>query len=403
MSDIAIKVEGISKKFVIGKNVHSTLRSSLSNLFSKRSHHQDFYALKEVSFEVLKGEALGIIGKNGAGKSTLLKILSKITDPTEGRAVIEGKVASLLEVGTGFHPELTGRENIYLNGSLLGMSKVEIDDQFDNIVEFSGIDKFIDTPVKRYSSGMYVRLAFAVAAHLNSEILLVDEVLAVGDYEFRKKCLSKMESLSKGSSKTLLFVSHNLNSIEALCKRSILLENGKIKAFGLTRDIIDLYKREVKNDQSKKAIDSYRQAKRSQEVKLVSIQLEGNKKIINKHEELVFEMEIESKVSFKNLLLEFFLFNENGEKLAELFSWDSGTQINIDNESLKIRFSIGVIPLLPGSYFADIRIKNALETSALDYIERLPIFDVGIEGSNEIKVKMDRKGILSIVPKVEVL
>src|SRR5207244_3345082 len=201
---------------------------------------EDFWALKDVSFEVRQGEVIGIIGRNGAGKSTLLKILSRITDPTEGRVTINGRVASLLEVGTGFHPELTGRENIYLNGAILGMTRAEIGRKFDEIVAFAEVEKFLDTPVKRYSSGMYVRLAFAVAAHLEPEILVVDEVLAVGDAEFQKKCLGKMSTVASGG-RTVLFVSHNLTAIESLCHSCIALQRGRIFTRGSPTDVLDKY------------------------------------------------------------------------------------------------------------------------------------------------------------------
>jgi lipopolysaccharide transport system ATP-binding protein len=235
--DIAIKVEGLGKKYSIGgpKGKYLTLRDVISHSlkapfqwFSNKysnSSKEEFWALKDVSFDVHKGEIIGIIGRNGAGKSTLLKILSRITTPTEGKVEIHGRIGSLLEVGTGFHPELTGRENIYLSGSLLGMKKQEIEEKFEGIVKFSEIEKFLDTPVKRYSSGMYVRLAFAVAAHMDTEILLIDEVLAVGDAEFQKKCLGKMGDVAKHG-RTILFVSHNMNAVEQLCNRCILLENG---------------------------------------------------------------------------------------------------------------------------------------------------------------------------------
>jgi lipopolysaccharide transport system ATP-binding protein len=204
-------------------------------------HQETIWALRDVCFEVKQGDVIGVIGRNGAGKSTLLKILSRITDPTEGRAIIRGRVGSMLEVGTGFHPELTGRENIYLNGALLGMRRDEIARKFDEIVSFAEIETFLDTPVKHYSSGMYVRLAFAVVAHLDPEILVVDEVLAVGDDAFQKKCLGKMEDVSKRKGKTVLFVSHNMRSILQLCNRGILLSNGKIIADGHCREIVETY------------------------------------------------------------------------------------------------------------------------------------------------------------------
>ncbi|MCB0253746.1 MAG: ABC transporter ATP-binding protein [Anaerolineae bacterium] len=250
MKDIAIRVENLSKRYQIGtaRQRHDTLRDTIAATF-KRSNESsetpdEFWALKDVSFEVQRGEVVGIIGRNGAGKSTLLKILSQITEPTRGRAEIHGRVGSLLEVGTGFHPELTGRENIYLNGAILGMRRHEIERQFDEIVAFAEIERFLDTPVKRYSSGMYVRLAFAVAAHLEPEILLVDEVLAVGDAAFQKKCLGKMgEIASKG--RTVLFVSHGMGSIRQLCSEAALLDHGRIIHKGEVDSAIDRYLRGI--------------------------------------------------------------------------------------------------------------------------------------------------------------
>ncbi|MBS1575521.1 MAG: ABC transporter ATP-binding protein [Bacteroidetes bacterium] len=238
MTDSVIKVESLGKKFIIAhekKERYTAMRDIISERAKKifrgggtnNISTEEFWALKDVSFEIKRGEAVGIIGRNGAGKSTLLKILSRITEPSTGRIEMNGRVASLLEVGTGFHPELTGRENIFLNGAILGMSRVEIKRKFDEIVDFSGVEKFLDTPVKRYSSGMYVRLAFAVAAHLEPEILVVDEVLAVGDAEFQKKCLGKMNEVSKKEGRTVLFVSHQLSAIRNLCNRAILLSQGK--------------------------------------------------------------------------------------------------------------------------------------------------------------------------------
>ena len=250
MSDIAIKVENLGKQYHIGarQEQYPTLRSALVSNFknlaswrsSKKSERNTIWALKDVFFEVKQGEVVGVIGRNGAGKSTLLKVLAHITEPTKGRVSLYGRVGSLLEVGTGFHPELTGRDNIYMNGAILGMKRAEIKRKFDEIVEFAEIEKFLDTPVKRYSSGMYVRLAFAVAAHLEPEILVVDEVLAVGDGAFQKKCLGKMDDVSK-KGKTVLFVSHNMHSIQRLCPRSILLKSGKLIQDGQTNDIIQKY------------------------------------------------------------------------------------------------------------------------------------------------------------------
>ena len=248
MSDIAVKVENLGKKYVIGHRggeyarfnerltqIGKSILRRLRNPFKPYDvslELEDFWAVRNVSFELKQGDRLGIIGHNGSGKSTTLKMLSRITTPTEGRITMSGRVASLLEVGTGFHPELTGRENIYLNGSILGMTRAEIRSKFDEIVDFSGVEQFLDTPVKRYSSGMYVRLAFSVAAHLNPEILVVDEVLSVGDAEFQKKCIGKMQDISSDSGKTILFVSHNLKAVQMLCNKGLLLNHGQMMYFG---------------------------------------------------------------------------------------------------------------------------------------------------------------------------
>jgi lipopolysaccharide transport system ATP-binding protein len=254
MPDPIITVENLSKRYLLGhrsdeRYKYAALRDVIAHKTvdllrgrrSIRDEVEEFWALRDISFDVKEGEVVGIIGRNGAGKSTLLKILSRITEPTEGRVVLRGRVSSLLEVGTGFHPELTGRENIFLNGAILGMKRSEIRKKFDEIVAFSEVERFLDTPVKRYSSGMYVRLAFAVAAHLEPEILLVDEVLAVGDVDFQRKCLGKMDEVSRREGRTVLFISHNLASIADLAKRGILLESGSIIKNGHIADAISLY------------------------------------------------------------------------------------------------------------------------------------------------------------------
>ncbi|MFN8566212.1 MAG: polysaccharide ABC transporter ATP-binding protein [Kouleothrix sp.] len=257
MSDIAIRAHGLGKQFTIGapQERYKTLRDTLADMAMAplrgvrralrgearlRPHTETFWALRDVSFEVRHGEVMGIIGRNGAGKSTLLKVLSRITEPTEGFAELRGRVGTLLEVGTGFHPELTGRENIYLNGTILGMKRAEIERQFDEIVAFAEVERFIDTPVKHYSSGMYLRLAFAVAAHLDPEILIVDEVLAVGDAQFQKKCLGKMEDVAS-QGRTVLFVSHNMSAVRTLCSQTILLKSGQVAAAGPTDAILAQY------------------------------------------------------------------------------------------------------------------------------------------------------------------
>jgi lipopolysaccharide transport system ATP-binding protein len=260
MKKLAIKAEHISKQYRLGQIGTGTLSHDLNRFWhklrgkpdpylkigeqndrSKKGESEYVWSLKDINFEIEQGDAVGIIGRNGAGKSTLLKILSKVTQPTTGSIKVNGRIASLLEVGTGFHPEMTGRENIYMNGAILGMRKKEIDRKLDEIIDFSGVERYIDTPVKRYSSGMYVRLAFAVAAHLESEILIVDEVLAVGDAEFQKKCLGKMGEVSKGEGRTVLFVSHDMGAISKLCEKSLLLTNGKLFSIGSTNLILNHY------------------------------------------------------------------------------------------------------------------------------------------------------------------
>lgn len=267
MSNLAIKLENISKLYRLGQVGTGTLQQDIKRWWWKMRGKGDpfakigevndraskgssdyVWALKDVNFEVEKGEVLGIIGKNGAGKSTLLKILSKTTSPTSGSIKINGRIASLLEVGTGFHPELTGRENIYLNGAILGMTKREIRSKFDEIVDFSGVERYIDTPVKRYSSGMYVRLAFAVAAHLEPEILIVDEVLAVGDAEFQKKCLGKMKDVSVNDGRTVLFVSHNMAAIKSLCNEGIVMEHGTIAYKGGALESVFYYQKDQNSE-----------------------------------------------------------------------------------------------------------------------------------------------------------
>ncbi len=244
-SDVVIAAQNVGKMYSIqrGQKGHQSLREIMMRRLRhpfERAPREDFWALRNVSFEVRAGDVVGIIGRNGAGKSTLLKILSRITIPSQGRIELVGRVGSLLEVGTGFHPELTGRENVFLNGAILGMRRAEIAKRFDQIVDFAGVQQFIDTPVKRYSSGMYVRLAFAVAAHLQTEILIVDEVLAVGDIDFQRKCLGKMQEVA-GSGRTVLFVSHNMSAVQRLCKRAILLRNGALAAAGNVDEVVAAY------------------------------------------------------------------------------------------------------------------------------------------------------------------
>jgi lipopolysaccharide transport system ATP-binding protein len=324
-NDIAIRVSNVSKKYIIGKQKDSSFRGSFQGVFNRKSVQGDeFMALSDLNFEIKKGEVLGIIGKNGAGKSTLLKILSQITKPSTGRIEINGRVASLLEVGTGFHPELTGRENIYLNGTILGMSRKEVRSKFDEIVEFSGVEKFIDTPVKRYSSGMYVRLAFAVAAHLEPEILIIDEVLAVGDAEFQKKCLGKMKDVA-GEGRTVIFVSHNITAIKSLCNKGVLLQRGKL----VLAESIDLVVNKYIADtdlNSKKAINID-----SEGFYLESIELEDSESIgkFNIEEDLKIRIKISSSRESTMINVNLFFKNIEGMLIFATCSqaerWITGT------------------------------------------------------------------------------
>lgn len=296
-----IEVNHISKKYRIGeKQSYYSFRDTLTDLakapFRKKANKSEFWALKDISFKVMPGEVIGIIGRNGAGKSTLLKILSRITSPTKGEIILRGRVASLLEVGTGFHPELTGRENIYLNGAVLGMKRAEINNKFDEIVEFAEISKFLDTPVKFYSSGMYMRLAFAIAAHLDPEILLVDEVLAVGDVEFQKKCLGKMKEVSR-QGRTVLFVSHNMNAISTLVDNCILLKEGAIAEIGKKDLVIKKYLEETLKEKGELI---YEDKKASKKPNIKRIQLktseQNNFHINNKPLEIEIDFTLPEKI-----------------------------------------------------------------------------------------------------------
>lgn len=280
MREVVVSVEELGKKFLIGHQKSGDLRQAFGQTFRRflqknRSRVEEFWALKDINFEIRRGEVVGIIGRNGAGKSTLLKILSRITSPTTGRFVIDGRVSSLLEVGTGFHSELTGRENIFLNGTILGMRRAEIKAKFDEIVAFSGVENFIDTPVKHYSSGMKVRLAFSVAAHLEPEILIVDEVLAVGDAEFQKKCLGKMDEVSKKEGRTILFVSHNLGAVQTLCNRGIVLGGGRIITDDTVQNALRQYLAMV-GESDLKALQDSTDRSGTQDVVFQDVYLENN-------------------------------------------------------------------------------------------------------------------------------
>ena len=310
----SIKVENLSKLYRLGEIGTGTISQDIHRWFTTKVMGQEdpflkigqsndrttkgesdvVYSLQDINFEIEQGDAVGIIGRNGAGKSTLLKILSRVTAPTTGRINIKGRVASLLEVGTGFHPELTGRENIFLNGTILGMRKKEIARKLDEIIDFSGVERYVDTPVKRYSSGMYVRLAFAVAAHLESEILIVDEVLAVGDAEFQKKCLGKMGEVSKGEGRTVLFVSHNMGSIRELCNKAILLKHGMIEKTGSTDEILRHYLRaQVSVVPSKEALKDIKTRRGNGEARIIDVIINNGAEFADPEKEIRIDCKLQ--------------------------------------------------------------------------------------------------------------
>jgi lipopolysaccharide transport system ATP-binding protein len=347
MSDIAIQIEGLGKKYTLRheragyKTFRETLVSGAQAIarrirhpFSTRSSEdaEEFWALQDVNLEIRQGECIGIIGRNGAGKSTLLKILSRITEPTTGRVIINGRVASLLEVGTGFHPELTGRENIYLNGAILGMRRSEIKRKFDEIVDFSGVEKFIDTPVKRYSSGMYVRLAFAVAAHLEPEILIVDEVLAVGDAEFQKKCMGKMEDVSTREGRTVLFVSHNMLAITSLCDKGVLLSQGVVEFAGESRQLVNYY---TGSQNTNSLVQSWSEvnAPRSARVMLTSLVISNDPA----HNTSIIDMDLPVYIIFKFRFLDKSAHKDALYNVSLVISTSDGSPIfNVYSKSSKI-------------------------------------------------------------------
>lgn len=383
-----IKVDDLSKMYLLNKKVSiksDTLFGTFMNGFknaknlTKRSEAEEFWALKDVSFEIEKGDRVGIIGRNGAGKSTLLKILSRITPPTKGRVEFSGRMASLLEVGTGFHGDLSGRENIYLNGSILGMNKQEIDKKFDEIVAFAEVEKFLDTPVKRYSSGMYVRLAFAVAAHLESDILIVDEVLAVGDATFQKKCLGKMNEMSSKEGRTILFVSHNIGAVQNLCNKGILLNKGCIEDKGEINTIIARYF----NDNNS-AIDSFEfQDSSSKEffIKKISICNHKGQSTLNfAHDESVFiNIEVKANSLLKDVLLGVIVYDSSDKRIftSQLPISDKFSDLKNTTFKLKLPHTF----LIPNSYYftVGIHIPNIQIIDKLLNIFRFDIYDNGSE------------------------
>jgi lipopolysaccharide transport system ATP-binding protein len=370
MSASAISIENLSKRYILGRRrskddglrhrMEDAMRAPLAWLRSGRQRRklasEEYWALKDVSFEVKQGEVLGIVGRNGAGKSTLLKILSRITEPTSGRISIDGRVASLLEVGTGFHPELTGRENIFLNGAILGMSRVEIRRKFDEIVAFSEVEQFLDTPVKRYSSGMYVRLAFAVAAHLEPEILIVDEVLAVGDAQFQKKCIGKMGEISEKDGRTVLFVSHNMAAISNICTAGILLDHGERIFSGSAEQTVEAYLSSgaAASGERKWRVDDSPCTSR---VRIRSVRVVGDgetRSIVSIDRPIHFEVEFETLVAGLDLSVSFHLVHPSAGDVLSTANFPSAT-LGRDEWSDKA-FPVGTFRstcTLPGNFLND--------------------------------------------------
>jgi lipopolysaccharide transport system ATP-binding protein len=407
MSNVVIKVENISKQYRLG-NVglgslshdinrwyHTTVRGredpylkiGETNDRSQKGLSEYVWALRDINFEVKQGEVLGIIGRNGAGKSTLLKILSRTTTPTTGEIKIKGRVASLLEVGTGFHPELTGRENIFLNGAILGMTKREIKSKFDEIVDFAGVERYIDTPVKRYSSGMYVRLAFGVAAHLEPEILIVDEVLAVGDAEFQKKALGKMKDISEGQGRTVLFVSHNMAAMQNLCKQGLLLENGRITFNGAMDEVIQKYLG-TKSTIQQIAIAERTDRKGNGKIRVVDYKIldESNNlpvSILSTGKSLVLEIrfKIEKAFNINDFSIDIGITDEFDRRLIVMSNDILGKKIIPVGNDFWVQFHIKKLPLNSGIYNMVFFVKANKEIS--DWIDN--VGEIIVEGGDFYK------------------
>lgn len=381
MSRVVIKAENISKQYRLGLVGTGTVRDDLKRWWHNVRGKEDpflkigeannralkgesdyVWSLRDINFEIYQGETIGIIGRNGAGKSTLLKILSQVTQPTTGRIYTKGRIASLLEVGTGFHPEMTGRENIFLNGAILGMRKHEITRKFDEIVAFSGVERYIDTPVKRYSSGMYVRLAFAVAAHLESEILVVDEVLAVGDADFQKKCLGKMNEVSKGQGRTVLFVSHNMAAVKSLCTKGIVLENGLIANMDYVENSVAYYLSGDSETQNQKTFgNTYDKPEFT--LHQISINPIGKTadEVLDEYQEIEINTQFTLKEKDNKLHFTFVINNESGETLFTFSHTNSGVELKPGLNKIKCKLPKGFLNI--GTYYLNFYvIENAKKT-----------------------------------------
>jgi len=388
MSEFAIRASHLGKRYILGEAGSLLDRLSLMQRFKKEqrgpSQQQSFWALNDLSFDIRQGEAVGVIGRNGAGKSTLLKVLSRITQPTCGQATIHGRLASLLEVGTGFHPELTGRENIYMNGSILGMRRAEITRSFDEIVAFAEIEKFVDTPVKRYSSGMYVRLAFSVAAHLEPEILIIDEVLAVGDVQFQKRCLGKMEDVRR-SGRTVLFVSHNMTAVRGLTKRCLMLKDGNLLFDGATERAIELYS-EAAGAGFEQGADLSRWPRAplnlTHAVSFKSLRFANGAAFFEPDETLQLDVTAVARETVESVRVNGTIFDAEGIPVGSFFS---AQEESMDGgEQKTFRVSLESLRLGPGRYFFGLGLVRGTETAGhLDHDviwEVLPFEIGGLKG-----------------------
>lgn len=413
MSNSVITVENLAKSYLVGhqsadRGRYMTFREAMNatarnylrktvNVLLRGGHLiqgdtlEEFWALKDIEFEVNEGEVLGIIGRNGAGKSTLLKILSRITEPTSGRVTMRGRVASLLEVGTGFHPELTGRENIFLNGAIMGLSRADIRRRFDEIVAFAEVEKFLDTPVKRYSSGMYVRLAFAVAAHLDPDILIVDEVLAVGDAEFQKKCLGKMDETAK-TGRTVLFVSHDLRRAASLCTRGILLNSGRIVCEGSISKVIDYYLASHKTSAAAVTLVDRTDRSGSGDAQFDSIEISSGgiaATTVSVGRSFEAAMQIAVKRRIGPLTVRAIVMSSDGVAVYELVSNDDGLNWSPDLGNYVVSVVTEKMPLYPGTYFLDLWVGDRTGRR-VDYVTHAISFSVTQEGGGGLERELDR-------------
>ncbi len=403
-----IEIKDLSKRYILShQEPYSTFRDTLANLVMKPLQlirgkkpevKEEFWALKDINVTIRDGERVGIIGRNGAGKSTLLKILSQITVPTTGNVKLKGRVASLLEVGTGFHPELTGRENIYLNGAILGMSRKEIDRKFDEIVAFSEIEKFLDTPVKRYSSGMYVRLAFSVAAHLDQEILIVDEVLAVGDAQFQKKCLSRLQTVT-GEGRTVLFVSHNMSAISQLCDRVILLQNGKVVQDGPTDQVIQAYLAAQSDNKVSRNLTDPKLRRNSlpdSKVKWKAISVVNSKSSETDHiayrEPFMVDLELGASANVEDVSLGLAVESALGFPVFNTFQKEVGLPTTFRKGTHRFRLEIDPNLLSPGLYNVSLGANGPSVTDWIPSAAQFTVSSVGL--SPEIIWDMSKGGII---------